>query len=161
MKVILVKTVPNLGQTGDIKEVAEGYARNYLIPRGLVKIANEKAIKELESLKVRKLKAVENKGKNFKELAKKINNIKIIIKAKASASAPQSGAPADKDEKKTLFGSVNAQKIAEELKNRGYNVEPKYIKLDQPIKQLGYQDVLIDFGAGVSAKIGLNIIRED
>ena len=148
MKVILIKTVPNLGQTGDIKEVAEGYARNYLIPRGLVKIASEKALQELESLKVRKLKKVGNKGKKFKELAKKINNIKIIIKVKA-------------DEKKTLFGSVNVLKIAEELKNRNYIVEPKYIKLDQPIKTLGYYDVNLDFGAGVTAKIGLTIVRED
>jgi len=148
MKVILIKTVSNLGQTGDIKEVAEGFARNYLIPQGLVKIASEKALKELESLKARKLKAVGNKGKKYKELAKKINNIKIIIKVKA-------------DEKKTLFGSVNAQKIAEELKNRNYNVEPKYIKLDQPIKTLGYYDVNLDFGSGVTAKIGLTIIRED
>ncbi|MCX6746116.1 MAG: 50S ribosomal protein L9 [Candidatus Parcubacteria bacterium] len=148
MKVILVKTVPNLGQTGDIQEVAEGYARNFLIPQGLVKIASEKALKELESLKVKKLKTVGNKGKKFKELARKINNIKIIFKVKA-------------DEKKTLFGSVNAQKIAEELKNRNYNVEPKYIKLDQPIKTLGYYDVNLDFGAGVTAKIGLTIVREE
>jgi len=158
MKVILVKNVPNLGQTGDIKEVAEGYARNYLIPLGLVKIANEKALKELESLKDRKLKAVGNKGKKFKELARKINNLKLIIKAKASASAEAS---ADKDEKKTLFGSVNVLKITEELKNRGYEIEPKYIKLDQPIKTLGYYDVSLDFGAGVTAKIGLTIVRED
>jgi len=148
MKVILIKTVPNLGQTGVIKEVAEGYARNYLIPRGLAKIASAKALQELESLKVRKLKAVGNKGKKFKEIAKKLNNIKIIIKVKA-------------DEKKTLFGSVNVQKIVEELKNRNFIVEPKYIKLDQPIKTLGYYDVNLDFGSGITAKIGLTIIRED
>ncbi|MCX6743441.1 MAG: 50S ribosomal protein L9 [Candidatus Parcubacteria bacterium] len=148
MKVILIKFVPNLGQTGDIKEVSEGYARNYLMPQGLVKIASEKALKELESLKVRKLNAVANKGKKFKEIARKLNNIKIIIKVKA-------------DEKKTLFGSVNVQKIVEELKNRNYNVEPKYIKLDQPIKALGYYDVNLDFGAGVNAKIGLTVTRED
>lgn len=147
MRVILVKTVPNLGQIGDIKEVSDGYARNYLIPRGLVRIATEKAIKELESLKVRKLKSVENKGKKFKELAKKLDNIKIIIKVKA-------------DEKKTLFGSVNVQKIADELKNRNYNIDSKFIKLDQPIKTLGYYDVMIDFGSKVMAKIGLTIVRE-
>jgi len=148
MKVILVKTVPNLGQTGDIKEVAEGFARNYLMPRGLVKIATDQTLKELENIKVRKFKAVENKGKKFKELAKKINNIKIIIKAKA-------------DDKKTLFGSVNVSKIVEELKNRGYELDPKFIKLEQPIKILGYHDVTLDFGAGVTAKIGLTITRED
>jgi large subunit ribosomal protein L9 len=148
MKVILLKNVPNLGQADEIKEVSDGYARNFLLIRGLVKIATDKAIKELENYKVRKLKSVENKGKKFKELAKKLNNIKIIIKAKA-------------DEKKTLFGSVNASKIAEELKNRGYELDPKFIKLEQPIKILGYHDVNLDFGAGVNAKIGLTIIREE
>ncbi|MFA5187913.1 MAG: 50S ribosomal protein L9 [Patescibacteria group bacterium] len=148
MKVILIKFVPNLGQTGDIKDVSEGYARNYLMPRGLVKIANDKTIMELQNFKARKIKAAANKGKKFKELAKKLNNIKIIIKVKA-------------DEKKTLFGSVNIQKIVEELKNRNYIVESKYIKLDQPIKALGYYDVNLDFGAGVTAKIGLTIVREE
>jgi len=162
MKVILIKTVPNLGQTGDIKEVAEGFARNFLIPRNLVKIATEQTIKELESYKVRKLKAVENKGRKYKEIAKKVDNLKLIIKAKASASAPQSGASADKeDKKKTLFAAIKAENIVQELKKRNYDIEAKFIKLEQPIKQLGYQDILLDFGSGVTAKIGLTIVREE
>jgi len=171
MKVILIKTVPNLGQTGDIKEVAEGYARNFLIPRNLVKIATEQTIKELEGLKVRKLKTVENKGKKYKEIAKKVDNLKLIIKAKASASASDEASAsakatadgsADKGkEKKTLFAAIKAENIAQELKKRNYDIEAKFIKLEQPIKQLGYQDVLLDFGSGVTAKIGLTIVREE
>ncbi len=148
MKVVLIKTVPNLGQTGDIKDVKSGYAVNFLIPRKLAKIVTEQTIKELENLKVKKTKTEQNKGKKYKDLAKKLDNLKLIIKAKAEA------------EKKTLFGSINAVKIAEELKNRHYEIEPKYIKLDQPIKQLGYYDVLIDFGSGVTAKLGITIERE-
>ncbi len=148
MKVILIKNVPYLGQTGDIKDVSEGYATNFLMPRGLVRVATQKAIDDLENYKVRKIKAVANKGRKFKELAEKLDNIKIIIKAKA-------------DEKKTLFGSVNANTIVSELKSRGYNIETKFIKLEQPIKILGYHDVDLDFGAGVKAKIGLTITRED
>ncbi len=148
MKVILQKTVANLGQAGDIKEVKEGYAVNFLIPQKLAKIVTAQNIKDLENLKAKKTKNEQNKGKKYKDMAKKLNNLKLIIKAKAE------------DEKKTLFGSINVAKIAEELKKRGYDVEAKYIKLDQPIKQLGYYDVLIDFGSDVTAKIGLTIERE-
>ncbi|HDQ22701.1 MAG TPA: 50S ribosomal protein L9, partial [Candidatus Uhrbacteria bacterium] len=145
--VILLKTIQNLGQSGEIKEVKEGYARNFLIPNGLAKIVTDKTLKELENLKAKKLKAEKNKGKKYKGIARKLDNLKLIINAKA-------------DESKTLFGSINANKIAEELKNRGYSIEAKFIKLEQPIKQLGYYDVLIDFGSDEKAKIGLTIERE-
>lgn len=148
MKVILLKNVPDLGNTGEIKQVSDGYARNYLLPQKLVKAANDLSIKEMAQKKNSQVKALASRAKKFKEIAKKINNIKIIIKAKA-------------DDKKTLFGSISANKLAEELKNRHYNIESKYIKLDQPIKSLGYYDVMIDFGAEVTAKIGLTVSRED
>lgn len=148
MKVILIKNVPNLGKAGEVKQVSDGYARNYLFPNKLVKIASELTVREMEQKKNSQLKAVENRAKKFKAIAKKINNIKIIVKAKA-------------DEKKTLFGSINAEKIADELGSRNYKIESKYVKLEQPIKSLGYYDVLIDFGAGVTAKVGLTVTREE
>jgi large subunit ribosomal protein L9 len=148
MKVILIKNVSDLGKIGEVKQVSDGFARNYLLPNKLVKIANELSVKEMEQKKQSQVKAFANRAKKFKEVAKKINNIKIIVKAKA-------------DDKKTLFGSITAQKIADELKARKYEIDSKYIKLEQPIKSLGYHDVLIDFGAGVSAKVGLTVTRED
>jgi len=148
MKVILIKNVPNLGQSGDIKEVSEGYARNFLLTKGLVRIATEATIKELANLKQQGLKKKERSGKKMKDIAKKVNNLKLIVKAKA-------------DEKKTLFGAFSATKIAAELKDRGYDIDAKVIKLDQPIKALGYYDVILDFGAGVSAKIGITVTREE
>jgi len=148
MKVILIKNVPDLGHVGEVKQVSDGYARNYLLPNKLVKIANELSVREMEQKKQSQIKAVANRSKKFKEIAKKINNIKIIVKAKA-------------DEKKTLFGSISATKIAEELAVRNYNIDSKYVKLEHPIKSLGYYDVLIDFGAGVTAKVGLTVTREE
>jgi large subunit ribosomal protein L9 len=148
MKVIIIKNVPNLGRVGEVKQVSDGYARNYLLPNKLVKIASELSVREMEQKKRSQAKAIENRSKKFKEIAKKLNNIKIIVKAKA-------------DEKKTLFGSITAAKIAEELQARKYIIDSKYIQLDQPIKSLGYYDILIDFGAGVTAKVGLTVTRED
>jgi len=167
MKVILLKNVPDLGQTGEIKQVSDGFARNYLLPKNLVKIATDLSAKEMGLKKKFQIKALENRSKKFKEIAKKINNTKIILKAKASASASadtkvlaDKEASADKDDKNTLYAAITAVKIAEELKNRKYIIDPKYIKLEQPIKQLGYYDILIDFGAGVTAKVGLTVTRE-
>ncbi len=147
MKVVLLKKVPNLGQTGEIKEVADGYARNFLLPQGLVKVATESVINQLEFKKQKQQKKTANKVKQYKELAKKINNLKIIIKAKA-------------DDKKTLFAAIKEADIAQELKNRNYDIPAEFIKLDQPIKQLGYYDINIIFSDDVSANIGLTIERE-
>lgn len=148
MKVVLIKKVPNLGQTGEIKEVSDGYARNFLIPQGLVKIATEAVIKEMETKKNKQQKKSANKVKQYKEIAKKINNLKLVIKVKA-------------DEKKTLFAAIRESDIAKELKNRHYDIPAQFIKLDQPIKQLGYYDINLVFSDDVSAKIGLTIERED
>jgi large subunit ribosomal protein L9 len=148
MKVIFLKTIANVGQSGEIKNVADGYARNFLLPRNLAKIVTDKVLKEMESLKANKAKKKARQAKQYQEIAKKVNNLKLIVQAKA-------------DEKKTLFGSINAAKIASELQKRGYNIEVKVIKLEQPIKSLGYYDVALDFGAGVVAKIGLTVTREE
>lgn len=148
MKIILIKNVNGFGKVGEIKEAKDGYARNFLLPQGLARLATDKAISEITTLQQRKQNIKVKQAKKYQELAKKINNLKIIIKAKA-------------DEKKKLFGSINAAKIAQELKGRNYDVDPKYIKLDESIKQLGYYDINFDFGGGLTSKLGLTITREE
>jgi len=148
MKVVLVKSVPNLGQVGEIKNVADGYARNFLLPQGLARVATEDAINQVEKSKKKKQKAQANKAKQYKEVAKKVNNLKLVIKAKAEK------------EKKTLFAAIKESDIAKELKDRKYDIPAQFIKLEQPIKQLGYYDIMIDFGNELTAKVGLTIERE-
>ncbi|MFC1598771.1 50S ribosomal protein L9 [Patescibacteria group bacterium] len=148
MKVIIVKSAPSLGQVGEVKNVADGYARNFLIPQGLVRAATEDAVAQVAKSKMKKQKAEVNKTKKYKDVAKKINNLKLVIKAKAE------------DEKKTLFAAIKADNIAKELKDRKYDIPAQYIKLEQPIKQLGYYDIIIDFGDELTAKVGLTIERE-
>lgn len=147
MKVILIKTVGGLGSAGDIKEVKDGYARNYLLPQGLARVATNEAIKEVEMARAYKEKIKVRQAKKYEDLAKKINNLKIIIKARA-------------DEKKKLFGSVNVAKIANELKNRNIDIDPKFIKLEEPIKELGHYNIDLDFGNGLTSKFGLTIAPE-
>ena len=147
MKILLVKKVNNLGEPGEIKDVADGYARNFLVPKGLARVATDSVIKQFELQKEKKYKKKDKTLKKSKELLKKINNLKIIMKAKAE------------EEKKTLFGSISAKDIADQLKERGYEIDAKYIKLDEPIKQLGYYDVEIEVGEE-QAKVGLTVERE-
>jgi len=147
MKILLVKKVNNLGEPGEIKDVADGYARNFLVPKGLARVATDSVIKQFELKKEKKYKKKDKTLKKSKELLKKINNLKIIMKAKAE------------EEKKTLFGSISAKDIADQLKERGYEIDAKYIKLDEPIKQLGYYDVEIEVGEE-QAKVGLTVERE-
>lgn len=148
MKVVLIKTVANLGQTGDIKEVADGYARNFLIPQGMVKPATEATINQIENKKAQKQKKQAKKAKQYKEIAKKIDNLKLIIKAKAEP------------EKKTLFAAVKAEQIADELKKRKFDIPAKFISLEEPIKQLGYYDIQIQFNDELTSSIGLTVERE-
>lgn len=148
MKVVLIKNVNGLGKIGDIREVKDGFARNFLLPQGFVRQATEDAVSEVEAVKVRKEKNKIKQAKKYQELAGKINNLKLIMKVKA-------------DEKKKLFGSVNSAAISEELKKRNYEIDSKFIKLEEPIKTLGYYEVNLDFGSGVSAKLGLTVAREE
>jgi len=147
MKVILLKNVSGLGHLGDVKEVKEGYGRNFLIPRGLAQILTPQVQRQINSHK----NAIEKKqGKNIKKnkaLAKKIDNLRIEIKVKA-------------DESKTLFGSITAKIIADELGKRGYEINSSVVSLDEPIKKLGYYDVPLVFGPAVKAKIGITVTRE-
>jgi large subunit ribosomal protein L9 len=148
MKVIFVKNINGIGKIGDIKEVKDGFARNFLLPQKIVRQATDETIEEIAADNERKVKNKVKAVKKYHELAKKINNLKLIIQVKA-------------DDKKKLFGSVNGLAISEELKKRHYDIEPKFIKLEEPIKSLGYYDIDLDFGAGVTAKLGLTVTREE
>lgn len=147
MKVILLKDVKNIGSKNEIKEVKNGYATNFLIPQGLARLATKGVEKELSKIiktEEKKKQAEQDQNKN---IAKKLDNLKIEMKVKA-------------DEKKTLFGSVGPKEIAKQLAERGYKVNEKYIKLDEPIKQLGFYEVQIEFAPDLSAKLGITISRD-
>ena len=141
MKVILQKDIPNLGEAGDIKEVADGYARNYLIPKKLVIIANEssqKAIAHQERL----VKLKKEKRKKYTEkISEALSNIELKI-----------GAHVGEEDK--LFGSVTAIDIAKKLKELGYEIDKRKIHLDEPIKKLGEYDIPLKLDEGLLLSSG-------
>lgn len=147
MKVILKEDVKNIGNMGQIVDITDGFARNYLIPRGLAVEANVKNIKSLEHEK----KVIQEKVKKIKissqTLSDKLANMTLVIKAKAG-------------EEGKLFGSVTTMDIAEQLKNEGFEIDKKKISLEEPIKRLGSYSVNIKLHADISTQINIQVIEE-
>lgn len=144
MKVILLQNVVGLGKKDDIKDVSDGYARNFLLPRGLAAPLTPAALKEAETRKAAQTARIQKEIETAKILAEKIGKIKLAIKAKAN-------------EEKELFGSVDASQIAEALKEQGIETTKNQILLEEPIKKLGDYKVKIDLGHEIIVEADLKV----
>lgn len=139
MKVILLQDVKNIGKKGDIKQVTDGYARNFLLPQKLVEMATDSAVKKVDTVQ-KKIAAENEKDLEANEkLASELDGRDIIIKAKS--------------EDGKLFGSVGTKEIMKELKKQGFAISEKYIALDAPIREVGEKEIEIHLGHGIEAKI--------
>ncbi|HUT96309.1 MAG TPA: 50S ribosomal protein L9 [Candidatus Paceibacterota bacterium] len=147
MKVILLKDVENLGKKNDVKNVANGHARNFLIPEKLAIPATEKAMKELTAQQEIEIQKAEQELKVVEEIVSQIDGLEIEVFVKA-------------DETGKLFGSMNDVKISQLFKDRGFNIKKSQIKILQPIKEVGEHSVIISFDHGLEAEIKLIIIDE-
>lgn len=148
MKVILKTEVELLGFEGDIVNVANGYARNYLIPRGFALEATTQNVKLMEmqrkKIEIRRLKAKEDAEK----VKERIGDVVVTIAQKAG-------------EEGRLYGSVTTMDIAAELERQGIAIERRKILLDKPIKTLGDFDVSIKIHPGVTAGIKVTVTPEE
>lgn len=147
MKVILQKDVPNLGEAGDIREVREGFARNYLLPKKLVVIANESSRKAIDHQK----KMIKIKKEKRKKLSEKVREAIAGLEISFAGQVGEEG---------KLFGSVTSIDIARKLKELGHEVDKRKILLHAPIKELGSFDVAIKLEESVSATIKVNVEKE-
>jgi large subunit ribosomal protein L9 len=145
MKLILQEDVKNLGKMGDVVNVAEGYARNFLIPRKLGVEANVKSIR-----------ALDHEKRKIEEKAKKIRQDAQGLGERLSGTALTLSAKAGEEEK--LFGSITTMDIAEALKKEGFDIEKKRILLDEPIKRLGTYSVGIKVHHDVTAQVQVKVI---
>lgn len=147
MKVILKEDVKNLGKMGDIITVAEGHARNFLLPKKLAVEALTENIKALEHQK----KTIQEKAKKVKntsqDLANRISSLSLSIKAKAG-------------EEEKLFGSITSMDIAAALKNEGIDIDKKKISLEEPIKRLGSYSVSIKIHPEITAQLNISVVPE-
>ena len=149
MQVIFLEDVANVGKIGQIKEVADGYARNYLIPRKLAALARPQDIKELEArIKTRARHEAKTEAE-MKSLASTLEGKEITLKARAG-------------QQERLYGSITTADISAGLETSlNVNVDKRKIELGEPIHKLGTYDVLIKFGKEIAAKIKVTIIAED
>ena len=147
MKVILVKDVENLGKKYDVKEVKNGYGRNFLLPQKLAKAATKKALKWLEDQKEVINKEAEEELKMAQELASNLDGVEVAISVKIG-------------EEGQLFESINNQKIAEKLKEMGFELKKSQIKLTEPIKELGEFPIKVGLEHNLEVEISLIITGE-
>lgn len=147
MKVVLQKDVKDLGKVGDILNVKEGYARNFLFPNKVAVAATEKKVKEFDHLKRvaehKKSKAVDER----KVLISKLEGVVVDFKVQAS-------------ETEKLFGSISEMDISKELSNKGFEVDKKDIKIEEPIKVLGQHKATIELGDSSDLKTEITISVE-
>ena len=146
MKIILLKDVDTLGEEGEVKDVSEGHARNFLIPQKLAVVATIEALRELEERKKKKEKAAVAALQEVERLAEELDGFELEIQAKASETG-------------TLFAAITAQKIAETLLEKGFTVDKKYLQLENPIKEVGEYDVRLTLPEGLEATVHLVVTK--
>ena len=147
MKVILLKDIQNLGEKYEIKEVKNGYARNFLIPQGLVKTATKQALKWLKTKKESIEKEIEEDLKKEQEIASALDGLELNIPIKVGKEGQ-------------LFESINNQKIADKLKEMGHDVKKSKIILEEPIKTLGEFPIKISLEHNLEIEIKVIVVEE-
>ena len=146
MKIILTKDVANLGTKGDIVDVADGYARNYLVPRSLAVRATAGAVKQAEAMRAAREEAVRRARDEADALAQNLVGARVVVAARAG------------DEGK-LFGSIGVADVAQAIqKFTGFVVEREAVRLEAPIKEIGLHEVVIQPHADVDFKVTLDVI---
>lgn len=142
MRIILRENVPNLGKIGDIVNVANGYGRNYLLPRKLALLANERNVKELEHLRRVTAVRLERARVAAQSVAQRLQGLTLTVVKHAGAEGK-------------LYGSVTNREIADLLGDHGFIVDKRDIKLSDPIRSLGDYSIDIELHQAVSATVKL------
>jgi large subunit ribosomal protein L9 len=148
MKVILRSDISKLGRAGDIKDVKDGFGRNFLLPRNLAMQATPAALKQWERGKEKRAKINAVKTNELKELAAKINGVSLSFSRPAGAEGK-------------LFGSVGKSDILKSLKSCGFTVDKDALVLDQSIKQVGDHEVNVEFLPEVTAKVKVTVVARE
>jgi large subunit ribosomal protein L9 len=148
MKVLLCEDIETLGWYGDVVDVSEGYARNYLMPQRLATVPTEAKIKGMADEKAKRAEQRKVVIDNFKKAAEAVNDAEVVIASKAN-------------ELGHLFGSVSEKEIAANLRQQGFEVADKFVHLDGHIKEIGERSVKIRFTVDVSASVKVIVVPEN
>jgi len=148
VRVVLLQEVPRLGKAGEVKDVASGYARNFLLPRGLAEFATPAAMKRVEEIREAEEKRQALLETEMVSLSQTVEGVEITLKAKVGAQ-------------ERLYGAVTSGDIAEELKRvTGQDIDKRKIELEEPIRQLGEYEVLVRLSTEIAPKIKVVVTEE-
>lgn len=148
MEVILKEDVKKLGTEGEVVEVADGYARNYLFPRGLAVKATKGKKKQIKHKKKKKKQKEEQRIEDARKMAKELEKEKFQFPVKAGENG-------------RLFGSVTTKDIAESVNGAGYDIDKREIDLDDNIKELGIHKVPVKIYKNVSADLKIEVVGKE
>jgi large subunit ribosomal protein L9 len=148
MRVVFLADVASNGKRGEIRDVADGYARNYLLPRGLALPATPSAIKQTQTLSKERAERQAREMEMVSEVTKRLESIELLFKAKAGA-------------KGRLHGSITSTAIASRLSEiADFEIDRKKVNLDQPLHELGTHEITVNLGPGSDTKIKVVIEEE-
>ena len=148
MEVILKEDIANVGKIGEVVRVRDGYARNYLLPRGLVLLANKKNLKTFEHQKKLVADQKQKITRQAKSVGEAVSAVSLIIRMRAG-------------EEGKLFGSVTNIQIEKALKAQGFTVDRRKIQLEEPIKATGDYEVPIRMTADLTVPLKVSVVPED
>jgi large subunit ribosomal protein L9 len=147
MELLLKQSVEHLGRTGDVVKVKSGYARNYLLPRGIAVMVTKSNVAEIEKARAQALAEEQARLVGLKEVAQKLAEASVTIEGKANAEGH-------------LFGSVTAAHIAAALRDKGIVVDDKAVRLEQPLKEIGVYDVVVHLHTTVEATVKVWVVQQ-
>ncbi len=150
LQVILMDDVAHLGKIGDTVHVRDGYARNYLLPKGLAEPVTKNALRKLDKIRKEREELLKIRRAEAMDKAGKLRGQTLTIAVKA----------VEGDEEGKLYGSVTAADIAKALTEAGVAVDPAMVRLDEPIKNLGTSDITIALMPQVEVTLRLAIVAE-
>ncbi|MDD5082016.1 MAG: 50S ribosomal protein L9 [Dehalococcoidales bacterium] len=148
MKVIFLQDVPSVAKAGEVKEVADGYGKNFLLPRKLALPANPATLKLVEAKHKRDASKQTVDMAKTAEVGQQIEGKEIVLKARVGA-------------KDQLYGSITNADIAAELNNAGFAIDKRKIELTKPINQLGSYEVIVRLATDVTPKIKVTVIEQE
>ena len=148
MKIILLKEVDNLGEAGQIVNVKNGYGQNFLIPKGMARLATPSAVKAWEEERRQAGRKHAKRKEDAEVLAKEIESVEVVITAKVG-------------EENRIFGSVTSQDISKALAGHGIQIDRKVIQLDDDIRLLGVYSATVKVHAEVSCQVKVRVEPEE
>ena len=146
MKVILTKSVEDLGDKGDVVDVADGYARNYLVPRKFAVKASAGSLKQAEAMRLARIESTRKSLADAQALADSLAGTRVVVAARAGDAG-------------NLFGSIGSADIAEAIvKFTGIDIDRKIIQIDEPIKEIGLHEIAIRPHTDIEVFVTLDVI---